>query len=895
MTLLRAAFVLLWLTAPIGLLAATDPFVAIDQTLAERRIPEALAQIEPLAASKDPRTRALAQSRLTLAALKAGQGATRKTEIESAVKILRGLPNERLELARALLWASEVAAAEDDNATRLRLGEESIALFEQQAGAERELMEALLRVSNADGRLDRAVEGAAKVARAAALADQIGASPIERARILGRQGAFAYGRADLDAAEHYYRQMYALTREHAPKSLEHANAIANTALVAADRGQLASAHAGYVKAIALRSELGGRSQMIAGDLTTLAEIEIRLGQRDPARSHLLDARERLLALDGRSEIYVMLLLKLAQLEFDRGESTQALAWFEEAQSVAEQLPFECACKAKTLMSLGWFNLRAAHPQQALAQYQHAVALYRASPTENLNLSYARAGEAEALLALGRLDDANAALAEAIPWIAGEAPDSIDHAHLVWVQGRALRAAGDIAGAREHYCRASHMLDRASLQGGDDVGQARFRREYAEIYRDCIEAAAADGDAAAVFDGLERLRLRRAGGDEALPESAVLTLAQLRARLPANAVFLSYLIGTGHSQLLAVTRERDPQVLTLDASTATLTDQVGQLRARILARADVGDRELRDQAQGLQRMLLAPAQDSLRGKKRLIVAPDGPLHDLPWAALYDGKRWLIERSAIIVVDTLSDSGKPHPAGGEVLGVADAGDAALPAALARDADQRLPPLPHAREEVAGLDRLGASSTELLLGDAATESGVRARLPGARWAHFAVHAWLNPERPLESALLLHPDASAQGAASDGLLQAFEIARLPLVADVVVLSGCDTGRGGTLEGVGLVGLVRAFRAAGAAQVIASLWSIEDRGTAELFSRYYRHPSADVAAGWRNSSRSALSHPGYQPDDARERGVGGLAPATKSAQLLPYHWAALQVYGRPW
>jgi hypothetical protein len=55
------------------------------------------------------------------------------------------------------------------------------------------------------------------------------------------------------------------------------------------------------------------------------------------------------------------------------------------------------------------------------------------------------------------------------------------------------------------------------------------------------------------------------------------------------------------------------------------------------------------------------------------------------------------------------------------------------------------------------------------------------------------------------------------------------------------------------------------------------------------------VAAGWRNSSRSALSHPGYQPDDARERGVGGLAPATKSAQLLPYHWAALQVYGRPW
>lgn len=882
----------LWMAAALPATAQVDPFVAIDAAIAEKRDAEVEAQLQQLAATDDPRVRGMALSRLTLGALKLGQGLSLKAEITESVALLRQLPDAQLELARALLWASEVAAAEDDNQTRLQLGEEALRLFETQPGAELELMRALLRVSNADGRLDRGVEGAAKVARAAEIADRLNAAPIERAAILGRQGAFAYGRGDLDAAERYYAQMLALSERESPNTPEHASALANVALVRAERGQLAAARAGYLRAIEMRKAVGGRSQMIASDLTTLGEIELRLGERDAALGHLLEARERLQALQSRSEIHVMLLLKLATLSFDRGDRPAALAWFEEADTLARALPFTCACKAKTLVGLAWFHLESAAPERALPLYRQAIALLQQDPSDPMTLAHAQAGEAEALLALGQATQANAALELALPKLVALAPDSAQHARLIWLQGRGLQASGAVAAAREHYCRASRMLDHASLQAIDDAGQARFRREYAKVYRDCIEAAAAAADAAAVFDGLERLRLRRAGGDAAPATQAVLTLDALRQQMPDDAVYLSYLVGTRQTRLLAVTRAQPPQLLQLEVGADELSRAVGALRTRILARVDQTDAALRQQASALYRALLQPAAASLEGKRLLIIAPDAALHDLPWAALRDGRRWLVQTHALVIADSLADRARRHAPVGGVLGVADASDSNLPEAVLRAGTAQLPALPHAREEVAELKRMERRA-EVLIGADATEASVRARLPQARWAHFAVHAWLNSERPLESALLLRPaDASPL---DDGQLQAQEIGAMALAADVVVLSGCDTGRGGELDGVGLLGLVRAFRSAGADRVVASLWSIDDRGTAELFERHYRSADGDIVRGWQRTQQDALAHPRYLAGSDQSRGVGALAPSRSSAHLLPYHWASLQVYGRPW
>lgn len=100
-----------------------------------------------------------------------------------------------------------------------------------------------------------------------------------------------------------------------------------------------------------------------------------------------------------------------------------------------------------------------------------------------------------------------------------------------------------------------------------------------------------------------------------------------------------------------------------------------------------------------------------------------------------------------------------------------------------------------------------------------------------HFATHAVASDGQPLYSTLVLAPDSAA---GDDGFLQAYEVLRTPLQAELVVLSGCETALGAEDVGQGLVGLVAAFEQAGARSVLATLWSI-DEATAEIMAGFYR------------------------------------------------------------
>ena len=105
--------------------------------------------------------------------------------------------------------------------------------------------------------------------------------------------------------------------------------------------------------------------------------------------------------------------------------------------------------------------------------------------------------------------------------------------------------------------------------------------------------------------------------------------------------------------------------------------------------------------------------------------------------------------------------------------------------------------------------------------------------RYVHFATHGLLDSERPGLSSLVLSM-VDAQGKQQDGFLRANDIYNLKLPAELVVLSACQTGLGKEIKGEGLVGLTRGFMYAGAARVVVSLWSVNDKATAELMTKFY-------------------------------------------------------------
>ena len=121
-----------------------------------------------------------------------------------------------------------------------------------------------------------------------------------------------------------------------------------------------------------------------------------------------------------------------------------------------------------------------------------------------------------------------------------------------------------------------------------------------------------------------------------------------------------------------------------------------------------------------------------------------------------------------------------------------------------------------------------------DASRATVLSGALRDYKYVHIASHGLVNPFHPeLPSIVLSLVDRN--GKPRDGFLQAADIYNLKLNADLVVLSACQTALGKDVRGEGLVGLTRAFMYAGSPAVVASLWTVPDRSTAELMRVFYR------------------------------------------------------------
>jgi CHAT domain-containing protein len=264
-------------------------------------------------------------------------------------------------------------------------------------------------------------------------------------------------------------------------------------------------------------------------------------------------------------------------------------------------------------------------------------------------------------------------------------------------------------------------------------------------------------------------------------------------------------------------------------------------------------------QQLHRMLMAPLEGLVRDIPTLILVPHGSMHYLPLHALHDGQRYLIEQHEITQLPgaSLLRFCCRRPILGQGL-----------LAFGHSYQGRLP---HALREANAI--AGLLDGEAVLEEAATYQYLKDSVAGRRVLHLAVHGDFRPDNPLFSGLAL----------ADGWLTTLDIFGLRLNASLATLSACQTGRHVIGGGDELLGLMRALIYAGAASLVLSLWSVEDRSTAQLMETFYRQ----LAQG--KSKVDALR----QAQVGFIRSTSELA-AQSHAYAHPYFWAPFFLVGDP-
>ena len=246
-------------------------------------------------------------------------------------------------------------------------------------------------------------------------------------------------------------------------------------------------------------------------------------------------------------------------------------------------------------------------------------------------------------------------------------------------------------------------------------------------------------------------------------------------------------------------------------------------------------------------LIAPIRDSLRAG-HLVIVPHGILHRVPFHALMDGERHLIDEYSISYAPSASINHLCSLAGAAptqdslVLGVP---------------DSIAPDIFGEAKAVAGI----LPRTTLFLGQEATGERLFQYASSSRVIHIATHGRFR-DSPILSSVRL----------ADTNISLFDLYQLRLDAELVTLSGCGTGLNMVVGGDELLGLVRGLLYAGARSVLASLWDVNDASTSAFMKSFYQR--------WAETGNRGV---------AMQKAIQEL----RATHPHPYYWAPFALIGK--
>jgi CHAT domain-containing protein/Tfp pilus assembly protein PilF len=723
------------------------------------------------------------------------------------------------------------------------------------------------------------------------------------ASTLNNLGVLAERRGDPALAEERYRRALAIWEALAPESLECAYVYNNLGNVLAQREELAGAEALYRRALAIRTRLAPGSLSVASTWINLAKLEERRGDLAGGEALARTALEIAQAVAPDHLLVGEALSLLGDLVRRRGDPVRARELLEDGLTIRRRTAPGSRYEAESCRLLAALAGDSPNPQQAVHFFECALEALEAQEARLGGSQESRAGFAEAYRDYHR-----------------------EYLELLLRLGSREEALHVLERSRarlmlEMLAERDLLLDR-DAPGGLDAQRRRVALEYEKTQ---AALAALDPERqrpqAELLSKLRELRAQQAAIADAIRSSSPrlaslrypqpLTLAGIRASLDPGTVLLSYSVGDEQSHLFAVSDERF-EVFPLGLGRSALQARVEAFRARLTAAPPASAREraeLRASGGQLYELLLRPAEGVLERGRRLAIVPDGALHLLPFAALVrdkpNGWEYLAEWKPLhtvlsatlyaeLIKRRLPRSNRASTPTLVAFGDPDYGRAGSAAADPDPAlrsllrgERALRALPGTRTEVQGIGELFRRGSLLYLSEQATEERAKRVPRDVRYLHFACHGLLDARFPLDSALALSLPPEREAGRENGLLQAWEVfEQVRVDADLVVLSGCDTGLGRHAEGEGLIGLTRAFQYAGARSVLASLWSVADQATAELMRRFYSH----LRKGRPKDEALRLA----QLELIREaRGIRDRAGEPLEVDVsAPFFWAGLQLIG---
>jgi CHAT domain-containing protein len=376
----------------------------------------------------------------------------------------------------------------------------------------------------------------------------------------------------------------------------------------------------------------------------------------------------------------------------------------------------------------------------------------------------------------------------------------------------------------------------------------------------------------------------------------LTSTESASLIPdSKTALLEFVVQENQAYLFVLTRNSktsqataDLQVYKLNIKQQDLADLTRRFKERISSRS-LGFQELAAQ---LYELLLKPARAQLQNLKELVIVPDGVLWELPFQALVSApKRFLIQDYAISYAPSLTVlkemqalSAKRRKGNRQANTLLALGNPAIGTQTVKQVsavfmDEKLLPLPEAERQVQVLKRIyGSENSKVYIGAEASEERLKQEAGKYQILHLATHGILNDASPMYSHLVLSQHHG--NASDDGLLEAWEIMKLGLNADLVILSACDTARGRVGAGEGMIGLSWALFVAGSPTTVVSQWKVETESNTELMVAFHQNLKFNSNKAKEPSSK------------AKALQQAALKLMKNKKYSHPFYWAAFVIVG---